>query len=309
MRPGAFLNEGKFYKGNLHTHSTNSDGVLSPEIVCKKYKQEGYDFLCISDHFVGAFNYPVTDTTQFRDDQFTTLLGAEVHSGSMLNGQLWHILAVGLSMDFTPSNSPNFTPHDNQETGPELAKRCFENGAFVTIAHPQWSGLTVNDAETILDAHAVEIYNHGCAVDSDRGDGAHLIDLMLSKGRKLNVIATDDAHFRTNDFFGGWVEVKSKLNEPEHLLKSLKEGNYYSSQGPKIIDLSITREKLEVETSPVASVILVGYGSASIVKHGNEMKKTVINFPKDAKSPWVRVIVIDQNGKKAWTNPIWTEEL
>ena len=108
MRPGAFLNEGKFYKGNLHTHSTNSDGVLSPEIVCKKYKQEGYDFLCISDHFVGAFNYPVTDTTQFRDDQFTTLLGAEVHSGSMLNGQLWHILAVGLSMDFTPSNSPNF---------------------------------------------------------------------------------------------------------------------------------------------------------------------------------------------------------
>ena len=35
---------------------TNSDGVLSPEIVCKKYKQEGYDFLCISDHFVGAFN-------------------------------------------------------------------------------------------------------------------------------------------------------------------------------------------------------------------------------------------------------------
>ena len=181
MRPGAFLNEGKFYKGNLHTHSTNSDGVLSPEIVCKKYKQEGYDFLCISDHFVGTFNYPVTDTTQFRDDQFTTLLGAEVHSGSMLNGQLWHILAVGLSMDFTPSNSPNFTPHDNQETGPELAKRCFENGAFVTIAHPQWSGLTVNDAETILDAHAVEIYNHGCAVDSDRG-GLFLVYSLHSPG-------------------------------------------------------------------------------------------------------------------------------
>ena len=120
--------------------------------------------------------------------------------------------------------------------------------------------------------------------------------------------ATDDAHFRTNDFFGGWVEVKSKSNEPDHLLKSLKEGNYYSSQGPKIIDLSITRDKLEVETSPVASVILVGYGSASIAKHGNEMKKTVINFPKGAKSPWVRAIVIDQNGKKAWTNPIWTEE-
>ena len=26
-----------------------------------------------------------------------------------------------------------------------------------------------------------------------------------------SLIATDDAHFRSNDFFGGWVEVKSEI--------------------------------------------------------------------------------------------------
>ena len=309
MRPKAFSNEGRFYKGNLHTHSTNSDGNLSPREVCKKYKDEGYDFLCISDHFVGKFNYPITDTFQFRDKKFTTLLGAEVHSGLMENGQLWHLLAVGLPRDFEPSNSPNFSPNNNQENANELAKRCFDSGAFISIVHPQWSGLTVSDAKTITCAHSVEIYNHGCAVDSDRGDGAHLLDLMLSQGIKLSLIATDDAHFRSNDFFGGWVEVKSEKNNPEELLSSLKEGNFYSSQGPKIHDLNINKEGFLIQTSPVNSVILVGYGSISIVRHGESMTETNIVFPEGAESPWVRIIAIDQYGKKAWTNPIWSNDL
>ena len=309
MRPNAFSNEGNFYKGNLHTHSTNSDGKLSPELVCKKYKYKGYDFLCISDHFVGLFNYPITDTSAFRDNDFTTLLGAEVHSGFMENGQLWHLLAVGLPKNFKPSNTPNFSPRKDQEKAADLAKRCFESGAFVSIAHPQWSGLEVSDAEKIIHAHAVEIYNHGCAVDSDRGDGAHLLDLMLSRGSKLSLIATDDAHFRSNDYFGGWVEVKSKNNNPEELLQSLKEGSFYSSQGPKIYDIDINKEELKIKSSPVNSVILVGYGSASLVKHGVLMTETEITFPKGAESPWVRIIIIDEKGKKAWSNPIWTSEL
>jgi hypothetical protein len=313
MRPSAFLNKGKFFKGNLHTHSTNSDGLLSPDLVCKKYKEKGYDFLCISDHFVGLYDYPITDTTNYRESNFTTILSAEVHSGSMQNGEIWHLLAVGLPKDFKPSNSPNFVPSQDQETASNLAQRCRDSGAFVSIAHPQWSGLTLDDAETIGAAHCAEIYNHGCAVDSDRGDGAYLLDLLLSQGKKLNLIATDDAHFKSSDSFGGWVEVKSEKNEPLSLLKSLKEGNFYSSQGPKFFDLSINREELNIETSPISSAILVGYGSVSLASHGDAMVKTKIKFPpgveRTNKTPWVRIVIIDENGRKAWTNPIWTNEL
>ena len=37
----AFTAKGRFWRGNLHTHSTRSDGVLSPEEVCRRYKAEG----------------------------------------------------------------------------------------------------------------------------------------------------------------------------------------------------------------------------------------------------------------------------
>jgi predicted metal-dependent phosphoesterase TrpH len=44
-----FLMEGKWYKGNLHTHTNNSDGVLSPAQMAEQYRAAGYDFLCITD--------------------------------------------------------------------------------------------------------------------------------------------------------------------------------------------------------------------------------------------------------------------
>ena len=110
MRPNAFSNPGKFLRGNIHTHSNLSDGALSAEEVCRRYKNNGYDFLSLTEHFLGQYDYPIADTKPFRDESFMTIIGAELHSGSMENGELWHILAVGLPKDFKPSNSPEFHP-------------------------------------------------------------------------------------------------------------------------------------------------------------------------------------------------------
>ena len=129
MKPLMFSKTGKFWKGNLHTHSNRSDGLLSPDDLCQRYKDEGYNFLVISDHFVGLYDYPITKTSKFTDSEFTTILGAELHSGSSENGEIWHILAVGLPKNFAPSNSPRFVPIDDQESGPEIAARC------LTLAH------------------------------------------------------------------------------------------------------------------------------------------------------------------------------
>ena len=118
----AFTAPGRFWRGNLHTHSTRSDGVLEPEEVCRRYRAEGYDFLALTDHFIGHFGYPITDTTAFRDNRFTTILGAELHSGAMANGELWHILAVGLPEDFAPGHAPHFRPVEGQESGAETGR-------------------------------------------------------------------------------------------------------------------------------------------------------------------------------------------
>ena len=300
-----FSAPGRFYRGNLHTHSNCSDGVLEPEEVCRRYKAEGYDFIAMTDHFVGIFDYPITDTVPYRDSRFTTIPGAELHTGAMANGEIWHVLAVGLPADFAPSNSPHFMPHDDQESGAEIAKRARDAGAYVAIAHPHWSAMTLEDARSIEAAHAVEIYNHGCGVDCDRGEGFHTLDLLLNEGKHLNLCATDDAHFATQDYFGGWVMVKAEENSPEALLEALKAGHNYSSQGPDFINIHWEENKVVVETSAVSTVILQGAGSRTHAAHGSSMTRAEIGYGSLAPSPWLRLSIIDRAGKRAWSNPFW----
>jgi len=302
-----FTAPGRFYRGNLHTHSNRSDGALEPAEVCRRYAAEGYDFIALTDHFVGQYGYPVTDTTGFRQNGFTTILGAEVHSGKMQNGELWHLLAVGLPADFAPGNAPGFLPVAGQETGPEIARRCAAAGAFVAVAHPQWSALTLDDARSIDAAHAVEVYNHTCAVGCDRPDGFHTLDLLLGEGRRLTLIASDDAHFAAPDAFGAWVMVKAEENAPDTLLAALKAGHYYSSQGPELRDIRIADDHVEVDCSAATTVMLLGQGSAATAVHGASMTTARIPLDRLANSPWIRLTVADRAGRRAWSNPIWLD--
>ncbi|RID90722.1 PHP domain-containing protein [Gemmobacter lutimaris] len=305
MRLSAFSAPGRFWRGNLHTHSTLSDGVLPPSEVCRRYRAEGYDFMALTDHFVGRYGYPVADTVPFRAEGFTTLIGAELHSGPMSNGELWHILAVGLPPDFAPGNAPDFRVLPGMETGPEIAARAVAAGAFVAIAHPQWSGLTLADARSIAAAHAVEVYNHGCAMGCDRPDGFAIADLLLTEGRDLSLIATDDAHFSEPDHFGGWVMVKATENTPEALLAALKSGQFYSSQGPELRDVVVEDDRVIVESSAVVSVIAQGAGMGAKAVHGQSMTCAEVPLERLGASPWLRVSVIDAAGRRAWSNPVW----
>lgn len=302
-RLNAFTAPGRFWRGNLHTHSTRSDGVLPPEEVCRRYRDEGYDFLALTDHFVGAYGYPIVDTVPYRSNAFTTILGAELHSGAMANGELWHILAVGLPADFAPSRSPDFHPVAGQESGAEIAARAVAAGAFVAIAHPQWSGLTLADARSITAAHAVEVYNHGCANGCDRPDGFAIADLLLTEGRRLSLVATDDAHFYEPDHFGGWVMVKAEANEPAALLDALKAGAFYSSQGPELRDVEITADEVRVEMTAASALIVQGAGTAARAVHGHSMTRATMPLDRFRASPWIRVTVVDAAGRRAWSNP------
>lgn len=301
--PG-FSAPGRFWRGNLHTHSTLSDGVLPPAEVCRRYAAEGYDFIALTDHFIGCYGYPIADTVPFRQGGFTTILGAELHSGPMANGELWHILAVGLPPDFSPPEAPDFAVHAGMESAAALALRARDAGAFVAIAHPQWSGLTLEDARSITAAHAVEVYNHGCATGCDRPDGFAIADLLLSEGRDLTLIATDDAHFSEPDHFGGWVMVKAPENTPEALLAALKAGDFYSSQGPALHHVELTGDRVVVHSSAAASIIVQGRGTGARGVHGHSMTRTELPLERLNGSDWIRVTIIDAAGRRAWTNPI-----
>ena len=307
IRPAAFTARGRFWRGNLHTHSTLSDGALKPGEVCRRYQAEGYDFICLSDHLVGRYGYPIADTTPFRSNAFTTILGAEVHADRLANGEIWHLLAVGLPPDFARPDVPDFDGARSGESIEALAGRCVEAGAFVAIAHPQWYGLTLADARRIEAAHAVEVYNHVSAVHCDRGDGAAMLDLLLTEGRRLTACAADDAHFSGPDHFGGWVMVKAEELDPAALVLALRAGAFYSSQGPRLHDICVEGGEIVVECSPVDRVIAVGARYASAALHGNGLMAARLPLAPFAAGGWLRVTVADSHGRRAWSNPIWLD--
>lgn len=299
---------GRFWRGNIHTHTNQSDGVLSPEAVVEAYKNAGYDFLQLSEHFIEHYNWPINDTRKFRSNDFTTLIGVELHAPETSAGELWHIVAAGLPFDFPPCG-PN-------ETGVQLAKRAREAGAFVGIAHPAWSQLTLEDGLALTSAHAVEIYNHGCAVENDRGDGWYLHDQLMNEGKRLSAFATDDAHFKSPDHFGGWVNVKAQSLDPDVLLQALKDGHYYSSQGPQFHDIKLHGKEIEIACSPVDTITVVCGNSRTCTKTGKAITSAGFDLAKletgwllKKPSPWFRVTVIDHAGKRAWSNPYWWDEL
>ena len=293
-----FAAPGTFFRGNLHTHTTASDGDFPAEEVVRRYKDQGYDFLCLSDHFLECYEYPMTDSREFRSPDFTTLIAAELHAGKLLNDELWHVLAVGLPIDFSP-------PHDNEGIA-SLARRAYNAGAYIGLVHPEWYGLQPDDANVLPFAHAVEIYNHGSRVENDRGDGWALADILLNRGRQVHAYATDDAHQLTHDAFGGWINVKSTSLDEQSILDALKAGHYYSSQGPLIDDIEIDAQEVRVQCSPAKAVIIAGRGSRSDQVLGESLTEARFSLKK-FKSGYFRITIIDSEDRKAWSNPLWMD--
>ncbi len=299
--------EGRFFRGNLHCHSNKSDGLVEPEEVVAAYRGAGYDFLCLSDHFEEEYGWRITDTRPFRDEHFTTILGAELSSAPWDERDCYWVTAVGLPPDFE-------APPPGDHAG--AIRRAADLGAFVVMLHPGLNNLPLAAADRLpaLDAiHAVEVYNHNCAMAAipDRANGAYMLDGLLEGGRRLLVNAGDDAHFgHPLDRFGGWVEVHCGRLDPEALVASMKAGRYYSTQGPELRELLVDGEWLRVETSGAYAISLTTGGDRW--QSGEERTGdigapiTVAEFDLAAlRGSYCRVTVIDSAGRRAWSNPIW----
>lgn len=297
-----FAQPGRFWRGNLHGHSTLSDGGFSPEEVCRRYQEAGYDFISLTDHFLKQYKFPIADTRECRNAGFTTIIGAELHAGQTELGGMWHILAVGLPFDFAQ------TPDD--ESGPELAARAMAAGAFVAAAHPGWYSTTERDLEALGQVHAIEIYN-GVAIDhNDRADSWNIADVMHGRGHRYLTYAADDFHAvrGRHDFMRGWVWVKARENTPEALLEALKAGHFYSSTGPQIYDVQVrTGSEVVIRCSPVDWVFVTGKGPASVTAGGHGLTDISLDISK-FKSDYGRVTVRDAFGGRAWTNAFWFDQ-
>jgi hypothetical protein len=298
--------EGRFFRGNLHCHSDRSDGQRSPEHVIGAYRDAGYDFICLSDHFEAEYGWQITDTRHLQDEGFTTILGAELSSAPWDDRHVFWVTAAGLPVDF------EVPPVDDHA---EAIRRAADLGAFIVMLHPGLNNLPLAAARSLpaLDAvHAVEVYNHngGMAAIPDMANGAYMLDGLLENGRRLLVNAGDDAHFgHPKDRFGGWIEVHSERLDPGLLLDSLKAGRYYSTQGPAFRELQVDVARLHVQTSEAYAISLTTSGArwqSGEERHSQDGTISEADFDLTPfRGSYCRVTVVDAAGKRAWSNPIW----
>ena len=292
------------YRGNLHGHSTHSDGVLSAQAVVQTYADLGYDFTCLSDHLWIDDKFAATSVCDGRAldrKDFITLPSAELHCYGKTYDQdgVWHIVANGLPLDFACP--------DAKETAPDLIARAQAAGAYVSLAHPEWYTMTTDEAMQVAAADAVEIYNHSCVVSSARGSGIAIADYLLNEGKKISFTATDDSHFELPDWGGGWVMVAAAELSQNAVLAALKAGHHYASTGAYFTDLQIEGAILTVSSSPVENVVISGTGHLAMSETGQDMTVTQFDL-SEFRSNWFRITIRGSEGQMAWSNPYFKDD-
>ena len=281
----AFQAPGEWLKGNLHTHSTNSDGTVTPEGRVAGYKERGYDFIAFADH---------SYVTRYSDDDLTVIPGSEW--GVRLNDRGCHLVALNV-----PAGFQLFEDLAMQESVDEVRSA----GGIAIIAHPYWTGLTLPDMQDTQGCLGIEIYNHMVHRAVAKGLATVHWDNLLAASWKCLGFAVDDCHSAA-DAYGGWIMVKSQYRDADSIIEAIKAGKFYSSTGPSIISVEKTDDRLRVECSDAAAINFIcrEWSGRHIEAPDGEVLNSA-EYSTGSQQGYVRVEVIDAKGKAAWTNPLF----
>lgn len=304
----AFVGGTKMLKGGLHCHTTRSDGRGTPEEVIRYHYDHGYDFLALTDHRIYNYiNYapevPITiipgmefDNTFDREQGFRT----------------FHTVCLG------PVKEDGNPYEQDQKLDSGKAKNQGEYQAYLDeihgnrnitfYCHPEWSGTPVRYFDKLEGNFAMEIWNSGGAIEMDMDTDAAYWDDLLGMGRKIYGVAVDDGHSMRHHC-NGWVMVNAE-NNVNAILAALREGKFYSSCGPEIYNFYVEDDKAVIECSAACKVRFHSDKHPTRIVRSEDGTLTRAEFSLLNKSgvntyDYIRAVVIDSDGKYAWTNPIY----
>ncbi len=280
----------------LHTHSTASDGWISPDRVLKAYHNSGYGFVCLTDH------WKVTPRPKAAENDILYIPGVELDGGKTDVGD-YHFIGIDVNQD-----ALFFRDRRKKWTARKLVDLISSQGGLVALAHPYWNGVTWVDIQDVVnDLFALEVWNTGCEVEIGRGLAEVQWDDVLSRGHRLCGIAVDDAHNYYKDSMQAWVMVRVTSLTKKSIRTALKKGAFYSSTGPTIYEVSCIKNNITIKTSPVRRIVLIsspGKGATITAREGTYLTQHTFRLPSEDAS-YVRIRVTDSSGHSAWTNPLF----
>ena len=306
IRQQAFIDAKKHLKGGLHCHTTRSDGAGDPAEVIRLHKANGYDFLALTDHrFYNYENFaPETGMTIIPGMEMDRgLPGGAVHCH--------HIVCIGPEKDKGNGFEQDQKFEGKAIQGPEECQEMLDwihaANNMTIYCHPEWSGVTAREFETLEGNFAMEVWNSGCAIEDGLDMNAACWDELLIQGKKIWGVATDDGHAMTNHC-NGWVMVNSENSIPA-ILDALKECAFYASCCPEIYDFYIEDGKAHIECSEVASIQFRHMRMPYRILRAEEGQAlTSASIDVRPGTNYIRATIVDKQGRRAWANPIFLED-
>ena len=303
-----FPRSGNWYKGNLHTHTTNSDGKMSPEEVVAAYKALGHDFISLTDHRRYIYN------KHLQSDDFVIIPGFEVDINPPGSGMCHHIVAIRSKIsDKNYADGYQFThpEYKGLESVQKVIDDLLAHDNFAFYAHPVWSYAELSDFVDLNGLIGMEIFNTGCHMENNTGYAPYHMDGVLKRGKMPYVIAVDDCHHHLNDRGKGYIVVKADEKSEESIVDAILKGRFYASRGPEIYDFGVRtlengKREVYIECSDVREIHFVAFnplGKSFVGEKGELRSSACCNVNENWK--YVRAEIVDDNGYQAWTNPIF----
>ena len=305
-----------WFKGNLHTHTNKSDGDSSPKTVVEWYSNNNYDFLVLSDHnHLTLLNSNQTKLLLIPGEEITLNLPYTIH-----------INAIGIKKVIEPTLKST-----KVKTLQANIDNIINAGGLAEINHPnfRWA-INEKDLVQVRGAHFLEVFNGNYNTHNFGGGGKKSVeemwDEMLSKKIKIWGVAVDDSHHFKEEFAPhrhnpgrGWVEVFAKNLSEKNILNSMRNGNFYFSNGVKFKNIYLNKEKIELSISGdyfnkglSNSLVTDSKYTTQLISNGGEVieevygKSVKFNLINDSnKYSYFRTKTISSTGSMGWTQPIF----
>jgi len=278
------LSGGQWLRGNLHAHTTRSDGTRDMPAVIADYARRGYDFLMISDHdiYTGPEDYAGVDA-----HGLVLISGNEVTRGGP------HLLHVDADRLIEP-----------QRERQAVMDAVAASRGFVIVNHPNWQEGFDHCSMELLRAWrgyaGVEIYNGVIGRLKGSPYATAKWETLLAEGRRVWGFANDDSHLPA-DVELGWNTVYTEERSVEGIIAALRAGRFYASTGVIITDIHVADGRIRIETSNAERIgALSRWAQRFAVADANTIE---VEVPDG--TPYVRFECWGRGEQFAWTQPFW----
>jgi hypothetical protein len=267
----------RWYKGQTHCHTLNSDGDSTADDVIKWYRQQRYHFLVLSDHDVltpvAALNEiygsasKVSSDPRVTSNPFLLIPGEEVTdkfspraaAGETVTGRdvtqkEIHLTAINPKRAVVPQGGSSVA--DTLQRDVDAIRAA---SGFAIVNHPllHWS-MTAADLSALRGVKAFEVWNGGTHTNNYGGAGSPgteaLWDQVLSSGALLYGVAADDAHEFKDPSFPmaltipgrAWIMVRATELTAEAIVAAMDRGDFYATTGLELSDYEVTPSAISI---------------------------------------------------------------